>query len=262
MFDLALTVERVQLDRTAFSFVRRQAIGILTHLGISESWACEWLNERCQGTRIADLASFEASLRADLERQQICQTLPGRMEERAKAVAALLTPHLSSGPILDLGAGSGEIAWKLKESGFAVTVADVFNWTKYPLPFVRIEDNVVPGSYEQVMVLMVFHHSDNVEKLLSHAFRAASRKVLIIESVTEDRLGFAYGCWIDWFYNRVIHYSKEQDRKIHVPCNFLSASCWSQLIWKLTGLTPALSEPLGIFQHLNPELHHLLVYEI
>ena len=79
--------------------------------------------------------------------------------------------------------------------------------------------------------------------------------------MTENLIGYEYGAWIDWFYNHVIHYAPDIDKKINVPCNFMPATGWGQLVWKLTGLRPSVSTNLGIYQYLNPENHHLFVYD-
>lgn len=72
---------------------------------------------------------------------------------------------------------------------------------------------------------------------------------------------YKYGSIIDWLYNHLLQYNSDITQKVNVPLNFKSADEWERLIWKLTGLEPAVSKNLGIFHWLNPEQHHLLVYD-
>jgi len=190
------------------------------------------------------------------------------MGERADVWVKVIRPHLLVAPAttLDFGGGSGEVAKRLSLAfDYETAISDVLHWSRYAeIPFYLSKDNRVAAadrSFKQVVALTVFHHADNVSALVSEAFRLADKRVLFIESVTNSILEFKYGSWIDWFYNRVIHYMGEESKKINVPCNFLPASGWEQRVWELTGLQPTVSKALGIFQNLNPEFHHLFVYD-
>ncbi len=202
---------------------------------------------------------------------QISMPLPGttnlaaRMSARADLTYAKVGPHILPGSVLDLGGGSGEIAMRIARDGHDVTIADVRDWRRnQSLGFVPVVNNAIAAedkSHDTVIVLHVFHHSENPEALLKEAFRVARRRVIFIESVTETADEFLYTCWFDWFYNRVIHYSPRPEDKIPVPCRFLPAAGWEQMVLRLYGLTPTVSEDLGIYQILNPIHHRIFVYD-
>ena len=232
MANLRAIIENAQCDPTSFAVIQRHAAGILTELGISHGEAVKWLAENIQGKRIADLHSWEAQLYSSLNKLGIYERLQGKMVDRAGEWFSKIKPHLLKASTLDLGGGSGEVAKRMQETGCKVTIADVLNWSKYDFPFLQVKDNkmeVPDGAFDQVVLLTVFHHTDNPASLVSETFRVAKKRVVFIESVTEDLAGYSYGAWIDWFYNHVIHYSGDASKKINVPCNFLpaTASCRS-----------------------------------
>lgn len=274
-------VQSSQCDRFTYQIIRRHVSGILEHLGMPHNLATAWLNAYVQERQVKNLGQFEAELHASLAEDSglfraeahiglakntgIYEFLQERMQERAQLCLDVISPHLKKGEsVLDLGGGSGEVANLMQAQGCKVTIADVLNWNKSGLPFVQVKDNHVAlpdGSFDTVVVLTVFHHSDDPAALVSEAFRLAKNRVIFIESVTENPQEFAYGAWIDWFYNRVINYSPEPQKKINVPLHFLPSGKWEELVRTLTGLTPKVSQSLGIYQWLNPEHHHLFVYE-
>lgn len=257
-------VQNAQCDSISYKMIRRHVNGILTHLGMKHNEVNEWLEKNVKNIKIENLENFETLLHDSLSSFGIYQNLDVRMEERAVEWFSCIKPYLIKGTVLDLGGGSGELANLIKKFGCKVSIADVINWSKYDIPFVKVKENVIDArdkQFDQVVLLTVYHHTDGVAKLVNESFRVAKKRVTFIESVTENDTGYMYGAWIDWFYNRVIHYSEDPKKKINVPCNFLPTTGWEQLIWKLTSLKPKVSINLGIFQFLNPENHHLFVYD-
>lgn len=191
--------------------------------------------------------------------------LANRMVERADLTYGKISPHILPGTVLDLGGGSGEIGKRIAADGHDVTIADVRDWrADQSLKFVWILNNEIAaryGSFDTVVVLHVFHHSDDPEKLLKAAFRVARQRVIFIESVTDTMEEWLYTAWFDWFYNRAMHYSADPKNKIPVPCRFFPTVGWKQMVRRLDRLTPTVSQDLGIYQVLNPIHHHLYVYD-
>jgi ubiquinone/menaquinone biosynthesis C-methylase UbiE len=265
MDELRTIVENAQCDPVAFGIIRRHLVGILTHLGVSNEASDKWACKQVQNKKISDLSQWEVELQSELASLGIYSKLDERMKERAREWFNKIEPYLLKANTLDLGGGSGELAQLMQTYGCAVSIADVLDWRKVDLPFLQVKENKIEipdGSFDQVVLLTVFHHSNDIQALIKEAFRVAKRRVLFIESVTENLVGYQYGAWIDWFYNHVLHYSPESDQKINVPCNFLPATGWEQLVWKLTGFRPTTSVNIGVYQFLNPENHHLFVYDL
>lgn len=257
-------IENAQSDPDSFEMVRRHAIGILTHLGVNQEDSEKFVLEEIKNAKISNLSEYEDLLHDKLNSFGIYEKLDGAMEKRAKEWFKKIEQYLIKGTLLDLGGGSGEVSKLAQEVGCEVSIADVINWNKFNIPFIKVEGEKVEAednSFDQVILLTVVHHTDDIKALIKESFRLAKKRVIFMESVTENLPWYQYGAWIDWFYNRIIHYSKDLANKINVPCNFLPATGWEQLIWKLTGLKPTVSKNVGIYQHLNPENHHLLVYD-
>lgn len=264
-------VQNAQCDEEAYWMIRRLATGILTHLGIEEPQAVKFLDDNIRNHIIPGLAGYEQFLNTELNHQGAFKKLPERMTERAYAWYRKLIGHLEQpgGEILDLGGGSGELAQIIHknfnyQAPTEVTIADALDWRKVDMPFLRVEDNKIhieDVSFDQVIVITAFHHSDDPETLVKEAFRVAKKRVVFIESVTQNLLLYMVGCWIDWFYNHIIHFNPDIAKKINVPCRFMPTTAWEQLVWRLTGLKPTNSDDLGFYQYLNPENHWRFVYD-
>jgi len=247
--------------------IRRHATGILTHLGMSWSDAADFIDLAIRMTATSTwLLATESALSEGLP-LIVDQMRERRMTERGALTFARFADLPKPGSVLDLGGGSGEIGAMMQMNGNEVTIADIRDWrgpNAQNLPFLAIANNTIPldsNSIDAVVVLMALHHSNNPLRMLAEAFRVARHDVIVIESVTNTLEEYLYGCWIDWFYNRVLHYVEDAELRIPVPCNFLPATGWEQLAWKLTGLTPHVSKDLGIFQDLNPEHHWLFQWK-
>ena len=247
--------------------IRRHATGILTHLGMSWTDAADFIDLAIRMTATSDWLLATESALSDSLPLIVDRMRERRMTERGTRTFARFANLLEPGTVLDLGGGSGEIGAMMKEHGNEVSLADIRDWrgaNARRLPFLAVSNNAIPldsGSIDAVVVLMALHHSNNPKMMLAEAFRVARRDVIIIESVTNTLEEYLYGCWIDWFYNRVLHFVEDAGLRIPIPCNFLPATGWEQLGWKLSGLTPRISKDLGIFQDLNPEHHWLFQWK-
>ncbi len=259
-------VNNARRDPKTVEFIVRQASGILTHLGFSQDYAEEYVRSMTYNP-IADLTEFETSIHCNLrDHSPVYQYLPERMQLRAQAWFDVIRPHLLHANTLDLGGGSGEVAKMVMDDiGCNVTIADPLDYRRYQYisfrPVVGSQIDAGDNEFEQTLVLTVLHHPDDVEQLVSETFRVTSKRVIIIESVTNDLMMYRYGCWIDWFYNHILQFNPDISKKVNVPCNLKSSDEWQRIIWKETGLEPTVSKNLGIFQWLNPENHHLFVYD-
>ena len=262
------------LDPVVRNMVFRQGVGILTTLGASHEDAVDFLIHVVgRSGKQAEFAQYEYRIQDALWGACDRLRLSGAMMERTQRWIDVLDPHLRNEnveprewPLLDLGGGSGELAQHIREKyKYPVMIADVLDWRRHKeIPFVPVVDNHIDlpdGSFATALVVTVFHHTDDPAALVTEAFRLASQRVIFIESVAEDPMMFHYAAWIDWFYNHILHFNPDVAKKINVPCNFKSARGWENLVVKLTGLRPIVSQNLGIYQFLNPEQHHLFVYE-
>lgn len=247
--------------------IRRHATGILTHLGMSWIDAASFIDLALRMTATSDWLLATESALSDSLPPIVDRMREQRMAERGTRTFARFANLLEPGSILDLGGGSGEIGMMMKAAGNAVTIADIRDWrgaNARNLPFFTVSNNTIPldsNSIDTVVALMALHHSNDPQRMLSEIFRVARRDVIVIESVTNTLEAYFYGCWIDWFYNRVLHFVEDAELRTPVPCNFFPATVWEQLASKISSLTPRVSKDLGIFQDLNPEHHWLFQWK-
>ncbi|MFK7601298.1 class I SAM-dependent methyltransferase [Deinococcus sp. SM5_A1] len=120
---------------------------------------------------------------------------------RARFVLELIRPHLPSGCVLDLGAGTGHTAALLAQKGWAVTMADVSPHTgalgqrlvAHPIaarlgresgvPRVLYDGSTLPFpdcSFDAVLLALVLHHCPDPVAVLREAARV-SQRVLVLE---------------------------------------------------------------------------------
>lgn len=260
-------VEHAARHPNVSQVIRRHATGILTHLGMTWEDARTFIDDALRFCATHHWLLSTETILADRLPSCVNESLGEQMKKRGERTFGQFEALLTPGSVLDLGGGSGEIALHVHTPDRFATVADIRDWranAARTLPFVLIEHNHVPlesASVDTVLLLMVLHHSNDPSALLREAFRVARRNIIVIESVTNSLEEYLYGCWIDWFYNRVLHYVENAEQRTPVPCNFLPATGWEQLAWKLTGLAPTVSRDLGVFQDLNPEHHWLFEWK-
>lgn len=108
-------------------------------------------------------------------------------KSRAKDIYSRLKPYLKKGDkILDIGAGSCQIAEILTKRGFKTTLLDVKNLSSvssinpiiYDGQYIPFKNN----SFDVALLITVLHHTSNTEQVLSEAKRV-SKRIIVIEDI-------------------------------------------------------------------------------
>lgn len=264
MQQLKNVIQSIQCDPNIFGMVRRQVSGILIHLGMSPDHADKWLLERIKNQKIGDLAKWEKELHDELGSFGVYKNLDDLLKEDDKEWFVRIQPYLLKTETLNFGGGGAEVSTFIQNFGCNVTTADVLNENKPGFPFVEVNNskiNVSDKKFDQVVLLDVFHHTDDARVLIQEVLRVTKKRLIFVESVAENLAGYSYAVWVDWFYSHVIHYRFDENKKITLSGTFLASAEWERLIWRLTGLVPVASVNLGIYQYLNPQNHYLFVYD-
>lgn len=134
--------------------------------------------------------------------------LDALMRHRARGKLRCLSPEvpevLDGLQVLDLGAGEGHVGAELARRGARVTLADVVDARRVPLPFVHLaEDAALPfgdDAFDLVILVYVLHHAAHPERLLNEALRVG-RRVVVLESVYETPLERRVLTWLDRYAN-------------------------------------------------------------
>ena len=111
-------------------------------------------------------------------------------KKRCDDIIKTIRPYLvKSDKILDVGSGFCTISKRLKEMGHTVTPLDVKDRNLYEQIKVTLYDGVkIPfkaDSFDVVLVITVFHHIKDCEKILKEAKRVA-KKIIIMEDTYES----------------------------------------------------------------------------
>jgi ubiquinone/menaquinone biosynthesis C-methylase UbiE len=113
---------------------------------------------------------------------------------RAMLIVSYLLPSLRVGErVLDVGAGTMEVAQELVKAGMIVEGVDVIDINVTNLTLKKFDGLQLPyddNEFEVVLLLYVLHHMprEKQAELLAECLRVASRVVLVAEDVYENRL--------------------------------------------------------------------------
>lgn len=218
---------------------------------------------------------IERDLRRYLEEQNVFKYFDQKMDVRALMWYQKIAPHLRGKTFLDLGGGDGRTAKRVYDEcrnnncPVDVTVTDVLDYSDRVrgLPYVQMAGTKTlfnNQQFDMVFLGTVYHHVgnkiDDPLALVDESVRITRDKLIVIESIYQDEPERLYTMWIDWFYNRVLHYAEDETKKVNVPFNFRKPDDWGRIIAS-RGLEVTNSIDLGTFQILNPEHHWLYVAE-
>ena len=119
------------------------------------------------------------------------------MERRARQILDDVREWLpNSGPVLDLGSGTGHLSARLeRELGLAVVAADVSDiHIAGPAP-VMIGDGALPfaeETYTAALLLFMLAYPENPARLLAEAARVTRGPIIVMQSLHSSRLGHAW----------------------------------------------------------------------
>lgn len=127
----------------------------------------------------------------------LVRTAPGRRlvrrvsAGRAEELVRRVVPHLPrGGRVIDIGAGTCQVAAGLVARGFAVTAVDLRDWSCEPTVVPQLIDGdrlpFPDDTFAVGLLITVLHHTRTPERVLSDAMRVA-RRLVVIEDVHAGR---------------------------------------------------------------------------
>ena len=187
---------------------------------------------------------------------------------RVHVIYEQVIPYLKDiSTVLDYGCGSGMLAEMIKRNlRLNVTGLDIRNFlaegVSIPFHFLSRGDTAESiGMYDCVVATNVLHHDEDNEYLIQDLTKVATRRLVIIETVSEtDTPEVAEKDWGRMFANDVLWNRFFNSADIPVPGTYEIPSNWIKRFerygWKCIH-----SEDLGIDQPTIQDRHHLLVFE-
>jgi SAM-dependent methyltransferase len=169
---------------------------------------------------------------------------------RAFDAARTIADVIPSGAcVLDVGCGTGFIAYHLNAMDRRATGVDLADATEAPIPYSMFDGRGLPfedASFDAVIFSFVLHHSQNIAGLLSEARRVlrTNGRIVVYEDIPELWHDRALCVWHD-------HRWKDRTG----PCTFLRVDSWIDLFqalglrvvqrWKLSRLRNPIHPVLG-----------------
>jgi SAM-dependent methyltransferase len=283
-------IKEIVTDPTVKATLGSLLVPVFTYLGVQAGTSKEIIADCLQAaSNYAKLEDYEDQAHAILEKEQMAQKIPQKLQARANLIYSQIQQYLLPGNVLDYGCGDGQVAELIaKGRNQPVTLTDVYEHShiketglNFHLFTQSQKTQFNNDQFDNTLALTVFHHSSNPLNSIQDVHRVTKRggRVLVIESVygvdgeelpQAQREKFACYLSLSWeqqrkvnvffdhFYNRVLHYSKDAKTKVNVPFNFNTPSGWKK-IFAECGLEQAAIVHLGLDQPTVPEYHTLHV---
>jgi ubiquinone/menaquinone biosynthesis C-methylase UbiE len=144
-----------------------------------------------------------------------------RVHQISKNIAELIPEKVVS--VLDVGAGTGEMAFAINSFRPELTVSgvDVYIRPKTFIPVVKYDGNKLPfddNSFDAVITIDVLHHCDDPVAVLKECARVSKQFVIIKDHVSDSHYDENILKFMDWVGNRA--------HGVILPYNYLSTSVW------------------------------------
>jgi len=169
----------------------------------------------------------------------------------AAGEAADVLPFVVGPRVLDLGAGEGWVTERLAGHGFAACGADVGPFAHVPVPYVVYDGTRLPfgdAAFDTTLLLLTLHHCAKPESVLDEAVRVTRRRLIVTESVFNNRRDRFWLDVLDGRFNRLRH-----GGRMAAPLGFRRAEEW-QALFESRGLEPIATRWLG--GRLERLIHH------
>ncbi len=146
----------------------------------------------------------------------------------AEVEATAVAPHLAGHRLLDLGAGEGYVAAALRRRADLWTCAvDVGAFRRTSGPYVAYDGTRLPfrdATFDTTLLLLTLHHCADPASVLDEALRVTRRRLVVTESVCENRRD---RFWLDLLDGRLNR--RRHGGAMPVALGFRPAEGWQAL---------------------------------
>ena len=127
---------------------------------------------------------------------------------------------------------------------------------KYPDAKERVSFRITKNEGRVIVIESVFGITKLPPYLTEEEFRRSSR-YLVLDQEQQRKANI----YLDYFFNRILMYNKNPEKKVNVPCNFNTPNRWKS-IFESVGFTQIEFKHLGIDLPIVPEYHTLHVLKV
>jgi ubiquinone/menaquinone biosynthesis C-methylase UbiE len=150
-----------------------------------------------------------------------------RVHQLSKNISQLIPKEVVS--VLDVGAGTGEMAFAINSFRPELTVSgvDVYIRPKTFIPVTQYDGNKLPfddNSFDAVITVDVLHHCDNPVAVLKECARVSKQFVIIKDHISDSNTDENILKFMDWVGNRA--------HGVILPYNYLSSADWNSAFAK------------------------------
>jgi ubiquinone/menaquinone biosynthesis C-methylase UbiE len=156
------------------------------------------------------------------------------MNRRVNKIASHLTEFIPKNiiSILDVGAGSGEVAKAICQlrPELIISGVDVKIREKTFIPITKYDGSRLPfedNTFDLIIAVDILHHCVDPVAMLKECVRVSKKWVIIKDHICETRL--------DWILLRLMDWIGNSFHGVVLPYNYLSSSEWESL-FNQTGL--------------------------
>lgn len=154
-----------------------------------------------------------------------------RLEVLSRELSAII-PDQST--VLDVGAGSGEIAKRIQHNKSTIEFAgiDVVVREDASIPVRHYDGKTIPFEdkrFDYVMLIDMLHHTDSPGAMMREAKRVANKGLIIKDHNVNTKIARRIIGFTDWFANA--------QYGVPMTYNYLSRQAWQQQ-WEDLELTP------------------------
>lgn len=156
------------------------------------------------------------------------------MNRRVNKIASHLTEFIPKNiiSILDVGAGSGEVAKAICQlrPELIISGVDVKIREKTFIPITKYDGSRLPfedNTFDLIIAVDVLHHCVDPVAMFKECVRVSKKWVIIKDHICETRL--------DWILLRLMDWIGNSSHGVVLPYNYLSSSEWESL-FNQTGL--------------------------
>ena len=277
-------------DNKTKELVHKTLINVLRIVGTDPKRYDHIVKHCIETTGKTNNHDYERNIHQIMEREGIPLKIERMLTNRAETIYNQVKPFLIEGSVLDFGCGDGKVGEIIsrRPEHHRIALTDIYEHSyvkETGLEFRLFKDGdecpFKDNEFDNTLAITVFHHCKDPLAAVKNVCRMTRMdgRALVIESVfgvkwqslssnnikgIEDYMSLTkeqqrkVNMFFDHFYNRILHYNEDVEKKVNVPFNFNTPEGWKS-VFEENGFEQEQLIGLGVDQPMVPEYHTLHV---